>query len=390
MSIPHAHYSHQLSYNHTLSQLIYEGGSTVCIWDTEHSKYLLDHMSIGYNSKVYASSNGPFFIQNGSEVTLWKESPTGYTLHQRFISNTHSTTLCISPNRESVLTCGGSVAQLWHTTDSNTSLPTIPTQPSQRDTRSSLLGPSPDEGLAAVIQGDGKVATVLDLRSGVPGLIIDTGMDVYGLGTAGGTIVVVGYEKIVTWSLLARGCILKPRVNMGDSVKITAFDQPEAHCMECLPALVSPDLHHMVLTSQNDTVIASEVDLYDVLTGQHLGHWNGREFRMCSFTPDGDEFWQVNYDGDMGNQWKILKDGKSNTIKPEHLGSAKPPKDALPWQCPPGYKVTDDGWILHSSRKRLLWLPPHWWPSWWDRVWQGQFLVLLNDKLPELLILNLE
>ena len=397
LPIPHRLCGDQLSYNPTLSWLISNKRNAVCVWDTKHSKYLLGPPT----SFVYTSFNGPFFIWGDSGVDLLEEPPTGCVLYQRFIFNTSGNPPHISPNGELAFIHSRSVVQLWHTTDSNSPLPTTSTQLSQTDRSSSLFNLSQtdrssslfrlsrDEALAAVIQRGSKVVTVLDLKSGIPQLIIDTGMDVYGLGIARNTIVVVGYGKIVTWDLPAGGCVLNPRVNINDSVKATTFDQPWGSRPEARPlVLVSPDLHHIVIINQDyDTVITSRMDLFDVLTGQHLG-WGGGsgEFEMCSFAPDGDEVWDVH--GATGDRWKILKSGKFNTIELVHLGSAKVPMGAFPWQCPPGYQVTDDGWILHTGRKRLLWLPPHWWPDLLDRAWHGQFLALL--KLPEVLILDLE
>ena len=248
LSIPYEIHSHQSSYNHTLSRLISKGFNTVCVWDTEHSKYLLGSMNIMDDSKIYTSSHSSFFVEGDSGVELWKESPNGYTLHQRFISSTSDITPCISPNGELVLTFGGSVVQLWYTTNSNTPLPTTPTQPFQKYRRSSLLEFAPDEALAAVIQRGDKVVTVLDLKSGIQRLTIDAGMAVCGLGMTGSTIVVVGHGKIVTWSLPARGCVLNSRVHIGDSVKITTLDQLRVYSKHPL-VLVSPDLQYVVFAS---------------------------------------------------------------------------------------------------------------------------------------------
>jgi len=396
LQIPPEVHRYDSSYNSTLSWLICKDHEVIFVWDIEHSKYLLDPVGIRSYSEDHTSPDYPYFLRDGSGVNLWKEPSTAYVLHQMHKYNTsnkirYTTMPYISPNGELAFTHRGSVVQLWHTTNFSTRLLTIPTQPSQRDRKSSLLRFSPDEALAAVLQKVGMVVTVLDLKSDTPRLIIDTGMEVYGLGMARGTIVVVGPRKIVTWNLPARGCVLSPRVNMNNSVRTVTYDYPRANSKEDKLALVSPDLHCVTLTSQDDTVVCSVVDLYDVLTGRHLGHGEGRGFTMSSFTPDGGEFWHVdNDDGSRGNCWKILKDGKSNAAKLGHPGRGKTPMDTFHWQCPPGYKVTDDGWILQSSGKRLLWLPTHWWPDWWDRAWHGQFLALLNDGLPELLILELE
>ena len=367
-----------LSYNPTLSWLISSGNNKTHVWDTKHSKYLLGPTE----SKVYTSSNSPFFIWGDSGADLWEESPTGCVLYQRFISNTSGYSPRISPNGELVFTKAGSVIQLWHTTDSNSPLSTISTHLSQRDRSSFLFRPSPDQALAAIVQKGGEVVTVLDLKSGIPQLIIDTGMNVYGLGMAGSTVIVVGYGKIVTWDLPAGGCVLNPRLTIDDSVKTTTYDQLKGRELGPSPLiLVSPDLHHMVIKDSR------QVDLYDVLTGQHLDCWSGSKvIGECVFTRDGNEVWNV-----MGTQQhclKVLKNGRANTVELEHLDCAEAPIDAFTWQCPPGYQVTDDGWILCSGGKQLLWLPPHWWQYLHDRVWHGQFLALSN--LPEILILDLE
>ena len=45
------------------------------------------------------------------------------------------------------------------------------------------------------------MVTVVDLKSGVPQLTIDTGTHIYGLTIAESTVVVAGERKIITWNL---------------------------------------------------------------------------------------------------------------------------------------------------------------------------------------------
>lgn len=378
-------------FSHPISLLASIGYGKVYIWGAQCSKYLLGPIDITSHTDLSFSSDGHFFAYGtlDSGVYLWKESPTGYILHQKLISNAGYTTPRISPNGELVLTVGDSVVQLWHTTGSKAPLPSIPTQVLQKIRRPPLLGFSPDEALAIVTQKGEKIATVLDLKPSAPRLTIDAGLEIYGLGMTSGTIIVIGDKKIITWNLPARDCITNPRVNIGDSVRTTTFDLPKNKFLQGMLISVSPDLHHMaIIEVVEDTVQSYTVDLYDTLTGQHLCRGDGGGFVRSSFILGKHELWCVNEFWTYG--WKILRNDNSNATKLENLGSTKSPPDGLPWQCPPGYKVTNDGWILNCSGKRLLWLPPNWWPDRWDRIWHGRFLALLNDTLPEVLIVELE
>ena len=55
-----------------------------------------------------------------------------------------------------------------------------------------------------------------------------------------------------------------------------------------------------------------------------------------------------------------------------------------------GYQVTNDGWIIGPSGRRLLMFPPPWRSDMVRRMWNGRFLALLQGALPEPVILELE
>lgn len=72
------------------------------------------------------------------------------------------------------------------------------------------------------------------------------------------------------------------------------------------------------------------------------------------------------------------------------------PEDAqspdYPWRSSKGYKIggLDIQWVLDRGGKRLLWLPPHWRTT--DEKtwrWNGDFLVLRRNTLPEPVIVQL-
>ena len=104
------------------------------------------------------------------------------------------------------------------------------------------------------------------------------------------------------------------------------------------------------------------------------------------FTPDGRETWGSLEEGSSLSGWKIIEDSGSSVVKLQLLGPTACPSGALPWQSSRGYKVTDDGWILSSTRKRLLWLPHLWNSDEKNRTWSGRFLGLRHDELSEIVI----
>lgn len=104
------------------------------------------------------------------------------------------------------------------------------------------------------------------------------------------------------------------------------------------------------------------------------------------FTPDGSELWGVQ--DSCVEKWEIIKESGSNTMKLQSLGKTIGQLGALPWWSSCGYKVTDDGWILSPTQKRLLWLPHRWRSSAKSRTWSGRFLGLWHRELPEVIILE--
>jgi len=373
----------------------------VRVWDTQGSKFLLDFVHGAYGNTMSFSPDGRLFACDSATpegkstgICLWKESHTGYALHQKLISGFQARRALTSPNGGSVIAFGGRVIQLWRTMDSTTSLSAVSAQTFQRSGHNFLLGFSPDEALAAVVRKMDKTITVLDLKSGIPRLTIDTGMEVYGLGVTGSSMVAVGEGRIVTWDLPAGNHVPGLRANITDSVRAAMFDIIRRSIGQLLPAMtVSPDLHHVaVVGDHHGSPTHSCLRLYDVHTGQHLQTVTQDLHSMYTpwFTPDGREVWCVSYNDRLVNRWKIVENSKSDITELEYLGSTTHQPDGPPWQFSRGYQVTDGQCILGPSGKRLFWLPPQWRSYESQRMWGGRFLALLHGELPEAVILELE
>ncbi|KAF9646559.1 hypothetical protein BDM02DRAFT_3188763 [Thelephora ganbajun] len=368
----------------TLSRLASAHEERVLVWDARHSKFLLDEEYCRYCKGISFSSDGHFFVYETMllDIHLWKESPTGYILHRTFICDMRASNPLISPNGESIFVFGYGGIQLWRTM-------VQPTRFRKQILERFILEFSSDETLAAVTRFGGKIVTVLDLKSGDPLSVIDTGMKVYGQRAAGSTVVAVGREKVVTWDLPAREHVLNPKASVNDSIRTTTISCPGTYDLQFVS--ISPDLHS-IATVGGSRPSSYSLHLHDTPTGQCLGYVpiHGHGDRRPWFTPDGHETWYITDRGE-ANGLTIVEDSESGVIKLEHLGPTNQPPSTPPWLSSHGYQIMDDGWIFGISGKRLIRLPLHWRSS--DMVhrrWSGRFLALLHYQLWGAVILELE
>jgi len=379
--------SNALVFLPTLSRLAFMLPGRVLVWDAQHQKTLLDSGEVKDPINMSFSPDGCFFVCGtwDSEFHLWKESSDGYLPHQKLLSNQRRVNPVLSPNGEAIISFGGSVLQLFHTTNSPTSLQSISTQAPQH-TEDFLLEFSPNELLVAFTQWSGTTVTVLDVKSGNPLLVIDTGVEVYGMRITESNIIVVGDKKIVTWDLPVGDLVLNTREDITNSIQTTTFEYSAP--IERPYVSISPNLNYIAFGDIGSSKTES-LFIYDMHTGKLLA---ATKQKGCQpgFTLDGDKVWCATISGEV-DQWAIVKDDGSNVIRLEPLGEDEEPLSGFPWHSSCGYQVTDDGWILSSSGKRLLWLPHQWWPVYKiDWRWSRNFLALLHDRLPEIIILELE
>ena len=364
----------------TRTRLAFTLKEAVLVWDAWNSKFLLNFKASDQPMGLSFSSDGRFFtyLIRGGEIHLWKESPTGYVLHRKLapsIDRDFSAELLLSPNGESIITSDYST-QLWRTTDPITSLPA--TQLAKRT--DFILGFSPGRSLAATARLEDNTATVIDLKSGNPQLIIDTGMEICGLGVTENAVIVVGGGKTVAWDLPTGDCGSDARANIHDSVRTVVFDCPVPPPKRLRSASISPDFDYVITQGSG-----RDLDLYEMSTGKHLTGITSKHLSIPRFTRDGREVWSYPREG-----WKIIKDETSDVIGLEPLGSNADPSGGFPWKSSHGHHVTDDGWILDSRKKRVMWLPHRWRILGRDRIWDGRFLGLLDGGLPEPVIIELD
>ena len=371
----------------TRTRLAFILRETVLVWDARDSKFLLTFVSGNELMGFSFSSDGRFFAYRtyGREIHLWKESPTGYVLHRKIASDIGGSLFSephLSPDGESIITSNDSATQLWRTTDPTNSLSTIPAQ--LDDPPDFILEFSPDRSLAAVTRLGDITATIIDLKSGDPRLIIDTGMKIRGLGVTGNMVFAVGDEKVIAWSLPAGDCVLDARANIHDSVRTIVFDCPAPPLGRLQSASISPNFDYFATTLGPNKGLG----LFDISTGKYLVGTTPGDMYTPWFTRDGLEVWPSRYYPRAG--WKITKHETSEVIGLEPLEWNAYPSGGHPWESAHGHNVTDDGWILDSRNKRVMWLPHRWRIDERRRIWDARFLGLLDPELPEPVILEFD
>ena len=399
----------------TLSQLAFTFKGRIIVWDAQHHKILLDSTDVKGPRNMSFSPDGCFFAcgSEGLEFHLWKKSLDGYLSYQKFTTSTEQTKPVISPDGKSIISFGSSTLQLWHTTDSSTSSLSI-SVPASQHTNGFLLEFSPDESLVAVTQRLGNTVTVFDVRSGNQKLVINTGMEICGIGISESRIIAVGDGKIVTWKIPAGDSVLSVQGNISNSVQTATFD----HSIPIgeLHVSISPDLTYIATVDG----IQHSLHIYDIQTGEKLATatfitqkletflkeailevhgpaaqppygsiFAGHQEILPGFTLDGNTVWCTTPDGE-AYHWEVVRSNRSSTTKLNYIENTEGLLSGLPWHSSCGYQVTDDGWILNTSGRHLLWLPHQWRPRKAERRWNGKFLGLCYRGLPEAVILELE
>ena len=398
LPIPHeAGYADNFLFLPVLYRLASTLGGAIQVWDVKASKRLLKSeltWASGSPSKYSFSSDGRFFAveTTAREVHVWEESPAGYTLHQQppfLLDNLERSFL--SPNGRSIIFPLDGTINLWHTGDQTLSPPSPPTE--EHDPQDDfLLAFSPDETSAAFAQSYGNVVTILDLQSGDLRLTIDTGMEVECLGVAEDTVIVVDEEKIATWNLPDGDRALNDIIN--DSVQTLMLERssPRYRPGRSYTYLsLSPDLSHIAVIGRAlEQGSDLGLEIHDVTTGTCLASTTSDSSSSLWFTRDGHEVWRMDHslERDPRNKgWEIVEGGVSCVMKLKPLEETLYPSRAFLWHLIRGYKVTDDGWVLSPTGKRLLWLPHRWRSHQRFRIWSGRFLGL-SHRLSEVVILE--
>ena len=383
----------------------------VTVWDPQSSKPLLSCTDLKFDDWMTFSSDGHLFAcaTLGSEISLWKESPTGYVLYAKPQLSTRNPNLLLSPNGESITAFGGRMVWSWHMEGLSTHPSSYSTQAIERTEKFLQVPPwnfimdfSPDKVLAVTARQGDNMVMVLNLQSGVLQSTINVDSEVYGLWVNGDTVNVVCHWKVITWNLSTGYHVPSVKMGLEGSPWTRDFDSFYPHYWgNHINVSISPNFHHIATTSGQGAYI------YNASTGMCLAQILSPGSTLW-FPPDGQDLWSVMDNGqafvqrsdDIWDGGNVI--AQCVRLKEQHaygwqydkydgtsFGFNHPPK-GFPWASSFGYQVTNDWWILSPDGKRLLMLPPPWQsPYTMQRVWKGHIVALLHCELPEPVILDL-
>lgn len=382
----------------TLSRLAFSLQDAILVWDAKASKLLLKSGPIPTSDFTRAPGLPPFFSFSSDgrffscmtafqQVYLWKESATGYTLHQKIALTFYARPL-FSPSGESIVVSAHSMIHLWPTKDRILSFSGDPIRDS--DGYSFILEFSLDETLAAFARMRGNVVTILDTQSGYPRLVIDAGMEVECLGVDRDTVVVVGDGRIVVWSIPTESCVPHARVGVNNSFLDNAFDRlpPSRNSQGVVRTSISPDLGFIAVAGYSmDSPSSPGLEIYDVFTGRCIVSTATTRWFEPWFTSDGQEVWNVD-DFSLMEGWKIVENDESGDTELVRTDQTADSSEVLPWKSSCGHEVAEDRWVVSPIRKRLLWLPQKWRSDERSKTWNGRFLGLLHGQLRDIVILE--
>ena len=368
-------------------------GDTIQVWDAKASKLLLKSDVTPDSDQRLApqssfSSDGRFFayVTIGEGVHVWKESPTDYLPHQRlqFFDCCSKVAPRFSSNTESIIVSPESKIHRLHAGD-QAQVPSLPSVSTGGNRPSNFtLGFSPDGNFAAFARQRASTVTTIDLKSGELKWNTDVGLEIGCVGMGGDTVIVVGEDSIVTWNLPSGDRTFNTSIN--DIIRTTILDpsSPSRRLAGPRRMSISLDLSRIVVTGT--TGFDNSLEVVDVSTGSCLARISTEDLLSPRFTRDGREVWASIYDS-FGDQCEIVEDDKSGAIE---LKVQPIPYQSLGLfqESSRGYTVTNGGWVLSPSQKRLLWLPHRWRMGERERAWGGRFLGLLDGELSEVVVLE--
>ena len=238
---------------------------------------------------------------------------------------------------------------------------------------------------AAIAREQENIITVLNLRSGDCRLTIETGMEIRTLGVTGSTLIAVSDRRVVAWTMPVGDDVFNARANINDSIWTAILGRQRLSDPDSFDYIsISPCCSRIAVAE--DLAGDRNLSIYDISTGERLGDIGMEKEGTPWFTPDGCEVWVV--DSFSAGRWAIVEDEESDLIGLKPLKSTAFPPEVSPWGSSSGHHV-HDGWVLNSTRERILWLPHHWRSEERWRRWNGQLLGLLHKELPEVVILEL-
>ena len=237
------------------------------VWDARYSRSLLK-CTENWPFQMSFSTDGHLFAYManwGREIYVWKESATGYELHQRLPPPSLDVQrLVLSPSGRTIIVAGRpiyllSTAGPAHPLSSISALSVTPF----------ILAFSLDGLLAATAREKEGIITVVNLKSGDCRLAVRTGMEICGLGVTGSTLIAADDRRVVAWNIPMGDDVFNVRANINDSVLTTFLNLQRMSDRNSFTSIsISPG--HNRIAAVGCFAGHARLSIYDISTGKRL------------------------------------------------------------------------------------------------------------------------
>ena len=370
------------------SFLDYKG---IVILDVKDSKVLLQAQPGGSPTGGEFSPNGCFFICGArwEEIHIWENTSDGYvpwSVHKpRFRWDGF---LC-SPNSISIMCWGDNGIQLLHLGSSLGSM--YSDEPHHQRYENHLVAYSADQTHIATLRERGGTITVLDLSDATQ-QSINTDVDIWDIRIVNDTIFAIDGKRLFSWHFATGEQI--------DDASSTESKSTTLHAhLGSGSAVLSNDCSQVAFVIQGHGFNPrGAVFLYDIEAQKVVANhtMDGAVIHIW-FSSDGHQLWSI---VQLSTQEKCYtcccmelgdaEDPCITNITTEHL-EGEWSLDTL-FRPPLEHRIigTMSDWV-YGPRGHVLWLPPNWrtWKG-LNARWDGNFLALLGQQLPDPIIIEFQ
>ena len=405
--------NHQIFFSPQNLEISVVSTSSTIIRDVRSSNLLLESPTsrmLGTYAGHFSPDGSLFACTANRDLQIWKMTTGGYTPFARFplrFSTAAGGGCAFSPDSESIIAWGFGIMEVWKL-DHHSNSP--PSEPPLDIWDSHLVAFSKDRKYVAIGRASWGVVNVVNLHTGDLELIIDADLAIADIKIAEDTVVALSGERVVGWSLSAgvsEGEYGVRHADLDESLKIVEL---ESGGLDMDPRFLDDQCRKAIFSAADDIII------FDADTGADLVyHSFPSRFRDLRSSPDGQQLWvsvvHTEHNEARGGEGEVNGEGVFALTDEEEseegfdivevegmekfalvpLPNDIPPPDH-PWKSTRGYAVggLPIQWVLDRDGKRLFWLPPYLRAS-DERMWRwnGDFLVLQRNTLPEPVIIEL-
>ena len=285
--------NHQITFSPASLRVAVVSVNSTIIRDVRDSSPLLEtsaSRALGGYAGHFSPDGNFFACTEQQDLQIWKAFAEGYSLWAKFplrFPAAAGGTFAFSPDSGSIIGWGSGITEVWKVDQ----VVNPPASERPYDVwNNHLVSFSTNGAYVAIGRASLGVITVVDLRSGVPELIINLDMGIMDIKMIDDTVFALGDERVVSWNLTGGS------YDQDRGVRLAGLDQSleivvMAHDYSVDQRLLDP----MLLDHQCRNALYSSADeilIFNAGDGTRLMDYHSPvRFRAFRFSPDGGYLW---------------------------------------------------------------------------------------------------